>query len=206
MDGRTLTLSRGGPTLGEPILLLAVFLAGALLASAGWWAVGARSDAPSAGPVPAASQPAPGDAGSGLVAVPVCSHTAPALIHAVTRLYRSQPLTLVHVVEVPSDLPLEAGLPPAEEEELRHMIEELRDAAETDLDAPVAVEILHGRDAARTLLDWIHAHHPGVVVLSLHSQRPDLSPTALSVLRDAHTQVWVWRGRSGEQLEAVSDD
>lgn len=177
----------------------ATFAVGALAAY--WVGRGRRApraeDAGSADSLPLAEP-------SGRVAVPVCTHTPTELMHAVARLYRSCPLTLVHVVEVPGDLPLEAGLPPMEEEELRAMIEELRDTAETDLGATVSVEVLHGRDPARTLLDWIHRTKPQVVVLSLHSQRPDLSPTALSVLRDAQAQVWVWRGtdlQAGESRE-----
>jgi hypothetical protein len=106
------------------------------------------------------------------VVVPVCAHTPPALLQAVTRLYGERPLILVHVVVVPRDLPLEAGLTPVEEEEIRAMMEELREVAEEGAHAPVSVEILHGREAARTLLDWI----------------------ALSLLRHAPAQVWVWRG------------
>lgn len=132
--------------------------------------------------------------GRGPVAVPVCTHTPTELIHAVTRLYRAEALVLIHVVEVPDDLPLEAGLPPVEEEELRAMMEDLRDTAEADLESPVSLEILRGRDPARTLLEWIHHHEPSVVVLALHKERPNLSPTALSILRDARSQVWVWRG------------
>ncbi len=175
------------PALIDFVIAVLAFLLGVAFAS---WK--RRGDPHPGESPPTEEAPVPGRAGP--VAVPVCTHTSTDLIHAVTRLYGSHQLTLIHVVEVPQDLPLEAGLPPAEQEELRAMIEELRDAAENDLGSPVRVEILHGRDPARALLDWIQRNGPEVVVLSLHAQRPDLSPTALSVLRDAQAQVWVWRG------------
>lgn len=187
------------PSLVHVSTLILVFLAGGAVGYALMqilsrpvirWAHVPRRPSPATGSGPV----------GGRVVVPVCAHTPPELMDAVTNLYGSHPLTLVHVVQDGFVGPDAASVGRAAilEEEFRAHLHALEDRAAHVRTAPIDLKTLHGRSPGPTLLRWVQRTQPFLVVLSLRDDSCALSATALYVLRHAHSPVWVWHGPMGD--------
>jgi nucleotide-binding universal stress UspA family protein len=118
-----------------------------------------------------------------VVLVPVTPNTPPELLHLAAVLANETMATvmLLHVVEVPFTLPLDAHGVGGNG---RTFLREFRKAVEAE-GASVECKVARSRRAGKTIVDWARALRPKAVVLGALAHRGSLGSTTTYVLENA---------------------
>jgi len=102
-------------------------------------------------------------------------------------------LTLVHVLEVPMSLPLDATNIPGTD--VANALLDEAEAKAAKLGANVSTELLSARDAGHALLEAAKQHNPDLILMeSILRSRPDEKPlgnTTEYLLENAPGKVWI---------------
>ena len=109
---------------------------------------------------------------------------------------------VVHVLEVPRTLPLDASMPD-ESKRADAILTRIEDAA-SKLRCSLESEIIQARDVAQTLVDEAEDRHVGLIIMGMQRREKYgkfyLGSVIPAVLASAQCKVWVIR----ESLDGVS--